>query len=181
MPTISLNSFNWDLWNIHVAWTNQSQSYCHFFCVHLYIVNTGAHTLVGPDIVLYRWCVHLYCRTCPLQLYAPWCWPGLCFVNQSQNSFDLHASLWLVHYSSSRFMRVIFWFMRVIFWFMRVIFGSWGLYSGSEGLSVFYTACWPRPFHTERDVVKKACFPFRFVYKWIIMFTKCRVQINVEC
>jgi hypothetical protein len=53
------------MWNTHFAWISCTavQSYCYPVCVHLYFVVTRAHTLLGPVIVLYRWSVHLYCRT----------------------------------------------------------------------------------------------------------------------
>ena len=38
------------------------------YSVHLYFVITGAYNLLGPVIALYRWSVHLCCRTCPLVL-----------------------------------------------------------------------------------------------------------------
>ena len=60
----------------------------------------GAHTVLGSVVLLYMYtlvqslftlwdCVH----NCTVQLYTRQCQPGLCFVNQSQKSFNLPASL----------------------------------------------------------------------------------------
>ena len=48
----------------------------HIVAHSVYIISNCAHTLLGPDIVLYRGSVHLCCRTCPLELYTLWYWPG---------------------------------------------------------------------------------------------------------
>ena len=42
--------------NTHFALIYQTavQSYCYQVCVQLYFVINGAHTLLGPDKVLYR-------------------------------------------------------------------------------------------------------------------------------
>ena len=76
---------------------------CVHNCTLLYNLTLSKHTLVVHTLCSDQ----LYCCTfilytlgqsycvynCTVQLYTRYCKPGLCFVNQSQKTFDLPASL----------------------------------------------------------------------------------------